>query len=257
MVQRKLHASAAQGTNAVTAQVTKEVQQHVHNMQRWRSTVADPEQFMERYIAVLDNAASDEVKWTDAFSYGQLNSKLWLIGQLQTLDVDLGKIWIMCGWIGTLAYLMIRTDNQLRFDHIRSFDIDPHCQPLADTLNRPDVMDGWKFKASTMDVNDLIYDDCFWKTTKFNGETELMFGSADTIINTSCEHLDDFEAWFSKIPDGKLVVLQCNNSPDLDGHVNNMNSLYELSNRARCRRVYFKGALDCDLYERYMLIGRK
>jgi hypothetical protein len=257
MVQIYLYKSTTQRPHAVTALVIREVQQHLHNIQRWQSKVVDPDYFVERYMAVLDNAASDDVKWTDAFSNGQLNSKLWLISQLEDIDVNLGKIWIMCGWIGTLAYLMIGTDNRLKFDSIRSFDIDPFCQPLSDTLNRSAVMDGWKFKASTMDVNHLSYDNFFWNTTKFNGEVERMFDSADTVINTSCEHLSDFEGWFGKIPDGKLVVLQCNNSPDLDGHVNNMNSLYELANRARCKRVYFKGTLDCDVYERYMLIGRK
>ena len=257
MVQRQLHASSAHRAYVVTAKVSTEIRLHLHNLQRWRSALADPEHFIDRYMAVLDNAASDQIEWTDAFSYGQLNSKLWLISQLENIDMNLGKIWIMCGWIGTLAYLMIRTDNNLKFDHIRSFDIDPYCQTLADTLNRPDVMDGWKFKASTIDVNHLSYDNFFWNTTKFNGEVERMFDSADTVINTSCEHLADFEGWFSKIPDGKLVVLQCNNSPELDGHVNNMDSLYELANRARCKRVYFKGTLDCEVYERYMLIGRK
>ena len=233
------------------------LKQHLHNIQRTSVIVDDSDQFVDRYLALVDHPNSEQVAWIDAFSNGQLNSKMWLIDQLGRFDLNLGKVWIMCGWIGTLAYLMLRRQNDLKFDSIHSFDIDPGCAELADTMNRPDVTDGWRFKASTLDVNLLEYHDFWWTTKKYNGEDELICDSTDTIINTSCEHLDDFDAWYSKIPAGKFVVMQCSNHDDHAGHVNSMNSMFELSARARCSRVYYKGVLDCGTYERYMLIGRR
>ena len=32
----------------------------------------------------------------------------------------------------------------------------------------------------------------------------------NTIINTSCEHIVNFDEWYRKIPAGKLVILQSN-----------------------------------------------
>jgi len=193
----------------------------------------------------------------DAWATGQLESKHWLLLTVAKLNLKLGETWIICGWIGSLALLMDNFNSSISFDRIRSFDIDGRCAALADSLNKRMVLDDWKFKASTMDAYDLSYTDFMWQTEKYNGTSDRVIGTADTIINTSCEHLEDFDAWFGKIPDGKLVVLQCNNRPDLDGHVNNMNSLYELAARAPCSRVYYKGVLDCGEYERYMLIGRR
>ena len=36
-------------------------------------------------------------------------------------------------------------------------------------------------------------------------------GDPDTIINTSCEHIRNFNSWYNAIPQGKLLILQSNN----------------------------------------------
>jgi hypothetical protein len=108
-----------------------------------------------------------------------------------------------------------------------------------------------------MDAYDLTYTDFMWQTEKYNGTSDRIMGTADTVINTSCEHLEDFDAWFNKIPTGKLLVLQCSSHGSHEGHVNSMTTMYELSAKAKCTRVYFKGTLDCGSYERHMLIGKK
>jgi hypothetical protein len=235
----------------------KDQPEHMRVLLRIWSLVPDRDSFMKTYFEIYYNENSNESSILDAFSQGQIDSKVWLINTLVKLDQDLGRIWILCGWIGSLAYLMFRKKEYMNFTSIRSFDIDPVCADLADMLNRQEVKNGWMFKASTADVVDLKYDDHLWLTKKYDGSMERDFGSADTVINTSCEHLEDFDTWFGNIPKGKLVVLQCNNSPDLIGHVNSMSTMYELNARATCSRVYFKGTLDCGSYERYMLIGKK
>jgi hypothetical protein len=193
----------------------------------------------------------------DAFSSGQIDSKLWLIDVVSSLGLNCGNTWTLCGWIGTLGYLMLRKKAELGLTSVRSFDIDPTCADLADMLNREEVKQDWIFKASTIDVLDLTYDDCMWYTKKSDGSMERDFGSADTVINTSCEHLADFDRWYANIPRGKLVVLQCSSHDSYEGHVNNMDSIYELSSRAEMKRVLYKGTLDCGQYQRHMLIGKK
>ena len=72
---------------------------------------------------------------TDAFSRGQLRSKLWLADTIKELELDLGEmIYICAGWYGVLGALLFE-----RFDvkgSIRSFDIDDTCAVIAETLNR-------------------------------------------------------------------------------------------------------------------------
>lgn len=192
----------------------------------------------------------------DAWSYGQLKSKMWLVETLAGIDLDLGNIWILCGWVGTLPLLMRHSGCRVRFETIRSFDIDSRCAPLAETLNNPLVVDDWRFKATTMDANDMRYDDFRYETLRYDGSTEELRGSADTVINTSCEHLSS-TAWWDNIPSGKLVVLQSNDFFDHRDHDKPVVDLSEMRSRYPMQSILFEGKLDCDLYNRFMLIGRK
>ena len=227
----------------------------LHHM--WNLVPMRDETFIRNFFEIYEYPGANKESILDAFSRGQIDSKMWLINTLIRLDMDLGRIWIMCGWIGSLAYLMFKKKTYLNFDSIRSFDIDPICTDLADMLNKQEVKQDWLFKASTADVMQLQYDDHFWYTKKSDGSLERDFGSADTIINTSCEHLVDFDSWYANIPQGKLLVLQCSSHDSYEGHVNNMDSVYELASRASMKRVLYKGTLDCGTYQRHMFIGRK
>ena len=231
--------------------------EHMRVLHRMWPIVPDRDEFIKSYFDIYYHETAGELSILDAFSQGQIDSKIWLIDALIKLDRNLGRVWIMCGWIGLLAYLIFKKQARLKLESICSFDIDPVCADLADRLNNREVKQNWKFKASTIDVMDLTYDDCFWHTKKSDGSTERVCETADTIINTSCEHLVDFERWFFNIPDGKLIILQCSDHESYDGHVNSMNNMYELSYRAKCRRVLYKGTLDCGEYSRHMLIGVK
>jgi hypothetical protein len=257
MVQIQLHKSAAQGFHVVIHNQNHMLEQHLRNIARMMDLVPNPREFLDRYIALSTHEKFSDTNVHDAFSQGQIDSKLWLIDTLITLDQDLGRIWILCGWIGSLSCLMFAKKLLLNFTSIRSFDIDPACADLADILNREEVKNNWMFKASTADVMDLRYDDHFWYTKKFNGMMERDFGSADTVINTSCEHLEDFDTWIAQIPKGKLVILQCSSHESYDGHVNSMDNIYEMVNRSKLTRIFFKGTLRCYDYDRHMLIGKK
>ena len=200
----------------------------------------------------LDKFPYSEIPMQDAFSLGQLNSKLWLI---DNLPENLGTVFICAGWYGTLAALMFERARS-KFDKIRSFDIDETCAPVADTMNRPWVMDGWQFKASTLDILKMNYPTTY-TTYRANGTSLELTEMPDTIINTSCEHIKDFKSWYSKIPNGKLVILQSNNFYEIEEHVNCVANAKEFESLAPMSTLLYSGELELEKYSRFMLIGTK
>src|SRR5690606_21753338 len=96
-----------------------------------------------------------------------------------------------------------------------------------------------------------------YKKTKlaFDGiEEETDF---DCIINTSCEHLENFQSWFQSIPDGKLLILQTNDFFDCAEHVNCVKNLEEFKVMAPMTECFYAGELRLEKYTRFMLIGHK
>ena len=221
---------------------------------------------LKKHHEVLDNALSQ----------GQIKSKQWLLENLQ--GIDLGMVFICAGWYGILATMMFEDEN-IFVDKIRSFDIDDNCWKIAEDLNEPWKTDNWRFKATTLDIVSFftdgyfgenraeIVDDgiaCTWShckksyfyyTTNVKGLRKLCKEVPDTIINTSCEHIEKFTEWFNAIPKGKLVALQTNNYFDLPEHVNCVKNLAEFKEQAPLSDVIFGGRLELEKYTRFMLIG--
>ena len=196
----------------------------------------------------------------DALSRGQIRSKIWVSDKLNDLDIDLGDmIYVCAGWYGVLPALLFERNS---IENIRSFDIDPTCSLPAETLNRSYTQNDWQFKASTMDVNNLIYTGEFmYETLKYNGDKEMITDGAPTcVINTSCEHIKDFDKWWSGIPDGMLVIMQNNDFDDEEGHDHaddTVTSLEEFTKRLNVSETLYEGTLALDKYNRYMVIGYK
>lgn len=194
--------------------------------------------------------------WDDALAWGQLRSKVWLVEELTKLDLDLGRVFVLAGWVGILPALMLH-DKRLRYTAVRSFDIDPSCAVVADTVNRdPYVIHGWAFKASTADVFAMDYDSCSYTTHRWDGSPVSMTESPDTIINTSCDHIMPFERFYDRIPSGKLVVLQNNDFVEADEtHTNTIGSLDDFRTQAPMSTVLYEGELPLSGYTRFMRIG--
>ena len=198
----------------------------------------------------------EAIKWhykicKDAISDGQLNSKLWLLDRIK--GIDLGTVFICAGWYGILATMMFEDEN-IYVDKIRSFDLDDNCWKIAEDFNRPWTKDNWKFKASTLDITTMQFPTKY-KTYRANGTSLILDEMPDTIINTSCEHIEKFTEWFNAIPKGKLVALQTNNYFDLPEHVNCVKNLAEFKEQAPLSDVIFGGRLELEKYTRFMLIG--
>mgnify|MGYP003307624308 CR=1 FL=1 len=226
-------------------------------------------------------------KLGDALSQGQIKSKQWLLSKIK--GIDLGIVFICAGWYGTLATMMFEDEN-IYVDKIRSFDIDDSCWKIAEDLNEPWKADNWVFKATTLDIvsfftngyysdkdttviNKITNLDNTWSleekeksdtnktyhyyTINVKGEPKLCQEVPDTIINTSCEHIEKFTEWFNAILKDKLVVLQSNNYFEIDDHINCVKNITEFKQQAPLSNIIYEGELELEKYTRFMLIGYK
>ena len=193
----------------------------------------------------------------DCFSRGQLQSKQWLVTELQKLDIELGTVFLCAGWYATLATMLFESD--IKVDKVRSFDIDPSCVDIAETFNKPWFMEQWRFKSITQDIIDIDYNEHTWQfwSNANNRMSRPITDSPDTIINTSCEHIENFAEWYFKIPADRLVILQSNNFFQVEEHVNCVNNIEEFKTQAPMLEVLYSGELELPKYKRFMLIGYK
>jgi len=209
-----------------------------------------------QFIAAFKNFYVNETEiWNDCFSRGQLQSKLWLVKELSRLDLDLGIVFLCAGWYATLATMLF--ESGIKIDRIRSFDIDDSCYSIAETFNKPWVKDEWRFKATTQDIFDIDFNLHTYTVKRADGSTCDLTESPNTIINTSCEHIENFDNWYAKIPQGKLVILQSNNYYEVEEHVNCVGSIEEFSTIAPMKDLLYSGELELPKYKRFMLIGYK
>jgi len=192
---------------------------------------------------------------SDCFSRGQLLSKQWIIEELEHMDLDLGIVYLCAGWYATLATMLLESD--LRVNKVRSFDTDPEVAAIAKIFNKPWVIDNWRFQAVTKDIHKIDYRTHEYKVTRANGTLATVKETPDTIVNTSCEHIEDFESWYESVPNGKLVILQSNNFKTVKEHINCVNNLFEFKRMAHMTVLLYEGELDLGEYKRFMLIGRK
>jgi hypothetical protein len=211
-------------------------------------------QFVEAFKNFFVN---DTEIWDDCFARGQLESKLWLVRELQQCDIPLGTVFICAGWYATIATMLFESDMEV--DKIRSFDMDESCVEIAEVFNKPWFVDKWRFKSITQNIMDINYNEHTWKYWSNDNKrmSHPITDIPDTVINTSCEHIDNFEAWYSKIPDGKLVILQSNNFYEVDEHVNCVADVDEFIDTAPMTTVLYSGELELPKYNRFMIIGYK
>lgn len=211
-----------------------------------------------QFVAAFKNFFVNETKiWDDCFSRGQLESKLWLLKELGKLKVDLGTVFLCAGWYATLATMLF--ESNIKVDKVRSFDIDESCVDIAETFNKPWFVDEWRFKSITQDIMDINYNEHVWQywSNANNRMSYPITDSPDTIINTSCEHIENFAEWYAKIPIGKLVVLQNNNFFEVDEHVNCVNDLDDFASQSPLTEILYDNELKLPKYTRFMRIGYK
>ena len=202
-----------------------------------------------------DNVNALLINLEDAFSAGQHTSKKWMVDELMNLNLDLGTVFICAGWYATAVQMLFESHRQI--EKIRSFDIDLNSTRISEILNKQWVIDNWKFKACTSNIHNLDYQSCNYTVNRADGTTCDLIDTPTTIINTSCEHIENFSAWWEALPSGVLVVVQSNDGFDIDGHVNCSKSMTEFAKITPMSKVLYHGEKPLPKFTRFMRIGIK
>ena len=182
--------------------------------------------------------SSNYKRTLESFWGGQLESKTWLITELEKLTRSRinATVVIHGGWNGVLASMLFNSNIGIK--HITSIDIDPDVRETAFTINKRYEMEG-RFDAIAADMTDYQY-------------------KADIVINTSCEHITqkEYKKWLANVPDHATIVLQSNNYI-IDEHINCSKSLDDFITKSDLQTLKYKGVLKLPKYDRYLLIGDK
>jgi hypothetical protein len=194
--------------------------------------------FVRDILATLDRHQEPGI--AVALNRNQVASKRWLVDTLHaTSGGRYGTVMILGGWIGALGAMLLH-DRRFAIDRVVSIDIDPRCVDVARSLNATHVATG-RFDARTADMRELDH----------------AAEAADLLINTSCEHVEGFGRWYSRVPDGQRLVLQSNDYVAVHEHVNCVRDVAEFRAQAPMRETLFAGERALRRYTRFMLIGRK
>jgi len=186
-------------------------------------------------------------RFLECFWRGQIESKAWLIDTLNYYVLkgpDPQNIYIFGGWYGILATMLFDSASY-PIQRIRSIDVDPTCEPVADHVNKYNEMNQWRFKAFTSSMDLYDYDH-----------------PPTLIINTSCEHVDQdtYDRWYDRIPAGVMVVLQGNDFFACPEHMRCSKDIEEFKAQSRLKDIQYANQFLADAgsgYTRFMLIGTK
>lgn len=184
----------------------------------------------------------------DAFSLGQMASKIWLKNCLQVVPIQSNTQWALLGcWIGSLVPLL---HDSFAIKRIYGFDLDPVSISMAEVFNRTYLENDWKFKGVVADVSMMTTNDM-----EFQTGGEVIQVKPDVVINTSCEHMGT--EWFETADSDQLIVMQTNDSPDFAGHINICNNIEDMQSKYPMSKTHFVGSLKTPVYTRFMQIGWK
>jgi hypothetical protein len=154
-------------------------------------------------------------------------------------DFPGGKVLIVGGWYGLMAYLIRQQFPQSSMG-ITTLDMDPKCEQL-----------GYK----------MFYDQNIEFITQDATDPEFDYSEYSVIICTSCEHID--KAALEKIIKSKdpqaWVVFQSNNFVDHPSHINCSSDIDAFVDSIRphlyAKWIAYKGTLHLS-FHRYMVIGK-
>lgn len=192
----------------------------------------------------------------DAFSRGQVLSKIWLVTELAKIKKDFKMIHVHAGWMGQIRLYLDQVG--INYDKMRIFDIDPIAMKLSDKVFNNELLENWKVKSAYFDITDTeqLYRTGYeYKST----DTVIEKSIPDCVISTSCEHFSD--NWYHKLKIksegwGNLIAIQTNNFHKIEDHINTVHSLEEVKMKYPMDEILYEGELELNEYTRYMLIGK-
>lgn len=197
----------------------------------------------------------------DAFSRGQVQSKIWLVNELAKVQTDFKVVFLLAGWYGQLRKFFDIAN--ISYDKMRVVDIDPSACAVSDKIFNIDFIKDYRVKSVELDLTDMSWlyrTGCQYKLKNYSTGQEIDEKTVpDLIVNTSAEHFH--ERWYHKfvnrpLETDPLFVIQSNNLHEVEDHINSIHSLEEMQIKFPMTRLLYAGELQLSGYKRYMLIGR-
>lgn len=203
----------------------------------------------------------DPLALQDAFSRGQVQSKIWLVQELSKIKTDFEMIYVLAGWFGQLTHYF--DAHGINYAKSRIMDIDAQACSISDKIFNSLKLENYKVKSVELDLTDsswLFRTGCEYQLKNYNtGHISKEKTNPDLIINTSSEHFH--EDWFYKfiyrpLASDPLFVIQSNNLFDIKEHVNCVHSIDHMIKKFPMSRLEYSGEIQLKGYKRFMIIGR-
>lgn len=183
----------------------------------------------------------------DAFSHGQIKSKLWLsecFSKWAARHLDLSAKYELNwygSWVGIGPFLLLSA-RALEFKTINLFDLNAESLEASRL-----VLDYWRCESIALSTRLIDVNTYFPDAT-----------SHQIFINSACEHMKN-EQWLENIPASAFVLLQSTDMQHLE-HVNCSVSLADFINKQSLRlNVLESGQIQFDYpdkkFSRFMLFG--
>lgn len=198
----------------------------------------------------------DPIALQDAYSRGQVNSKIWLVQELSKIKDSFDMIHVHAGWYGQIRYYLDAAN--ISYNKMRIFDVDVNALEVSDKIFNNDKLNNFEIKSAIVDITTptwLYRTGCEYNVSLNTTEKTI----PDLIINTSAEHFD--EDWYTKFSiraqsTDPLFVIQSNNLFGVEEHINCVHSINEMLVKFPMSRVEYAGEKELFGYKRFMLIGR-
>ena len=212
----------------------------------------------------------DPLLLQDAFSRGQVKSKIWLVSELAKIKQDFGMVHVHAGWFGQHSLYLDAAG--INFEKMRIFDVDADACKVSDSIFNSEHIEGYKVKATELKLPKRTSSEdeqnMPWVTRtgieytvkNYNKDTSYIEKTMpDLVINSSAEHMSSL--WYNKMSNrpmetDPLFVIQTNNLFDVDEHVLCVHSIDHMMKKFPMSRVEYAGEIELFGYKRFMLIGR-
>ena len=177
----------------------------------------------------------------DSLNSSQLQSKLWLIEELNWLEIKPTNVCLIAGWYAQYVVpLLLDTFSSIQL--IENFEIDKDIREMTYRFNK-------RFKDE--DKYRVVIKNIMFK--ELSKEQDF-----DLVINCACEHM--FPMWkFREINEEQdpVYVLQSSDDDTHDDHINCVQSTDELIEQARIVDVFYSGSIKLhNGTTRFMVIGQ-
>ena len=177
----------------------------------------------------------------DSLNSSQLQSKLWLIEELNCLEIKPTNVCLIAGWYAQYVVpLLLDTFSSIQL--IENFEINKDILEMTYRFNK-------RFKDE--DKYRVVIKNIMFK--ELGKEHDF-----DLVINCACEHM--FPMWkFREINEEQdpVYVLQSSDDDTHDDHINCVQSTDELIEQARIVDVLYSGSIKLhNGTTRFMVIGQ-